>query len=310
MNYLEPDEDLQDEALENQPDTDEAIVVEDEETDEESGLTYTKQEPVGTEDKSDDGKKKIGNPFAALRVANRENRILSERLARVVTVLEQQQSQKPEPEQEPEEEIDYGADPIGSVNSKVDRLLKESEANKAAEEERRKEAKANEVISKADTGIIKFREKVGPEVYDQAVQHLVKLRMSDLQEVYPNATQDEIANAIMREAIDEKYKLAASGKNPGEVFYNYAIRHGFKPEPKKESKKPDAKEQISRARERDSKSRTIASASGKPPRTLSADDFIGMSEDDFDDWVTTVAKNKGKSTNPLKIREILDSARQ
>lgn len=308
IDFLEADEESQDSVPEDQPES-EDIVVED---DDEADLEYRPVEKVEKIFKDKDGQakdKKTGNPFAALRVANRENKILSDRLERVLQLLEQsKEEQEPEPEPEP----DYADNPLGAVNYKVNKLLKENEELKKASKEKTELEAVKEVVTVADNGIKDFRDKVGNEDYDAAIQHLVSLRISDLAEAYPEATQDEIGRFILNEAQQEKVKLARAGKNPGKVFYEYAVRHGYKPkeravDPPKSKESP--RDIISRQKERDAKTKTIAAVPGKAPKTPSIDDFVGMSEDDFEDYMVALSKQKGRKGSTLKVNEILASAR-
>jgi len=309
-------EEYDDENPQDEANTDEdAIIIEDDEED----LNYRAQDASEVEDtketekQHDDGKKKIGNPFAALRIAERNNKILADRLAQIVERLD---SRRAEPEIEEEEEIvDDETNPIPALSQKVDKLLKETKKSKEEQEKDRKLSEVREVLSVADDRIAEFRSSIGVEEYNNAVEYVVNLKVQDFEDVYPDKTRDEIENLVARAAMEEKYNLARSGKNPAQVIYEYAKRHGFRPQKAKSSedgttqvRKIDPKQTIKRDKERQDKSRTISTTPGKNAKTPSVDDFVGMSEDEFDDYLTQLEKDKGyRRGGGMRVAEILDS---
>lgn len=334
----ELDQELDDAVPEETPETDEAeveeedaIVVEDDDDDHLDYRSGTKPKDARTvakesgeeaqgEEEPKSSKKKIGNPFAALRVAEKNNRILNDRLSRLILALEQQKVAQPE-EEVPEDEPDFGSDPLGATHAKVEKLLNETKESKEREKKRQEAAQQEEIMRAADQAMMSFKQKVGEDKYQAAILHLVRLRKADIEETMPDLTAEEVDQLVYREAAQEKFHLASRGMNPGETFYKYAVRHGFNPDafdaakkaktaPTQEKKAaaPDPRKVIERAKDRDAKSKTIAAAKGKGTSALVSGDFIGMSDDEFDDYVDRLSKEKnGRRGGSLTVREILET---
>lgn len=259
-----------------------------------------------SKEKQPEEKKKIGNPFAALRKSQRENEKILQRVESLLSVIN-----SPKTQVEEEEEVDippFEVNPIGHVNAKTDKILNTIEKEKESRKEREDRDNIVAALNTADRKIQEFRTEIGEGTYNDAINYLVQLRKSDMEEMYPNATDTELNTMLANAAMEEKYKLYQEGKNPGKVFYNYALRHGFKPT-KKDSK--DAPEQeIRRVKEKEAKAKTIATVAGKPTRgRLSANDFVGMSDDEFDSLVDGVSKERGHRRGDIRISDLVETKR-
>lgn len=259
-------------------------------------------------------KKGVGNPYAALRQSERTNKILAERLNRVIETLNQPKP-APEPEEE-EEEFDYSDNPIEGVRHDVGKIRKDIEKQKEELARQKQEEQVQDVMARADQGIEQFKNEIGKEEYAAAVQHLIDVQLEDMMEAFPQATAEELTGLIAQQAYEEKYRLQLSGKNPAKAFYNRAKRHGYKPKARQKQDdveepkaKRNAKEELERARARAAKSGTISKSRGAAPKVPSVDDFVGMSEDDFDDYVDSLARSKGRKASDLTIGAIIRSAK-
>lgn len=253
-----------------------------------------------------EGKKK-GNVFAALRRSERDNKILTDRFEKLINAIGNQGNRTETPE--PEEELPpFDDNPIGHVNAKQDKILKKLDQKDVKEQENEKRSRVIGQLREADQAIGSFREEVGGEAYDSAINYLLQLRINDIADSYPDLTEEEINVAIADQAMQEKYRLVGQGKNPGKVFYNYAKRHGFKESSRQPAKRQDAREDLSRARHRDERSSTISSVPGRAAKgRLSSGDFVGMSEDEFDDYVSGVSKDKGRRYGAVSIADLVET---
>lgn len=285
------------------------IIVEDDD-DEEVEPQAPARKPAEKKHDEKPGKKKIGNPYAALRTAERNQARLEARLERLMAVLEEREQ---EPEKNEEEEIEvppYEQDPIGNVAANQKRVEKKIDSISERQRKKEEEAAFARSIQEADNAIVSFKSKVGEDVYNEAIQYAVELRRADVAEAYPELSDDEVERVIAVQALQEKVKAMSAGKNPGKLFYDYAVRHGFRPSKKEQREEADPRASIRREREKESRARTIAGTRGKPAgQKLSAGEFVGMSDEDFDDYLSSIEKEGGKRRGTLRISDLVATSR-
>lgn len=256
---------------------------------------------------------------AELRVTRRENRemreenrLLRERFDRFLSVLEQAGENVGEDGQPVHEEAvpDENEDPLGFQIYTQKKILEKLHALENNEAQKGQVDEAAAVFQRADAQTAQFVNTVGKEVYDGATQFLVKKlvydRMADL-----GMSKADAINDAARWVLDRKLEWAQTGKNPGKMFFDKALREGYKAGGKRSGGQPsDVKADIARKRERAAKSPSISAAGpGKSAKKLTIDNALRMSENDWDRAVEEIAKDRGKKSRDLRMSDLIKPVR-
>lgn len=168
--------------------------------------------------------------LAALHEARSEAKTLKQQLAEMqqrLSALEKPQQQPPA--EQPEQEPDFLADPKGYVDKKVQAALAKLDATekKTTETaEQIKQREANEAILNA-TQAAEAQFYSQNQDYPQALQHIRGVRTQQLQQLFPDATPDQINNHIAYEERETARMLVSQGRNPAEFAYNIARTLGY-----------------------------------------------------------------------------------
>ena len=104
--------------------------------------------------------------------------------------------------------------------------IKERAAERAAQEQQARENMAEQhLMARVNQDVAQFRAAT-PD-YDPAFQHAVKVRREELA-FYGNSPEqiDQQIEVDVRAIVQQAY---TQGKNPGELFYNYAKMRGYSP---------------------------------------------------------------------------------
>jgi len=179
--------------------------------------------------------------LAALHEARGEAKTLRQQLAEVqqqLAALKNPQGQQPAAEQ-PEPEPDFLADPKGYVDKKVQAALAKLDATekKTTETaEQIKQREANEAILRATQSAETQFYSQTPD-YPEALQHIRGVRTQQLQDLFPDATAEQINNHIAFEERETAKMLVSQNRNPAEFAYKFAKTLGYT----KKAPPPEAK---------------------------------------------------------------------
>lgn len=121
-----------------------------------------------------------------------------------------------------------------------------------------------------------------PDYYN-ALQHLRSIRANELQMLHPEATQEQIGEAMRNEELALAANLLRSGRNPSEIAYTLAKQRGYAPpkppEPAKPEPKPAALEEVAKLvpkvpeTPKLSPDLTLGTGTGSPTEDISEDPF-------------------------------------
>ena len=133
------------------------------------------------------------------------------------------------PAEPPAPEPDFVTDPKGYVDAKTERALA---ALKQVEERLEPVQQATELqqflghVAAVEGEFV----RATPDYYD-ALAHVRQVRASQLAELFPSATQAQIAQQLLGEEVSVAHNLVAQGRNPAETVYRLARTYGFVPKP-------------------------------------------------------------------------------
>jgi hypothetical protein len=200
--------------------------------------------------------------------------------------LEERLAKLENPPPPPKEKPDFITDPRGyvdeTVNSGVQTALQklqeiEQRVEKTGKtaEEAAQESRMNAFLNHLGGLEAEFRTKA-PD-YSDALEHLRKVRVAEIQLLNPAVTQEQLIQIIRNEEIQLAMGLAQAGKNPHEVAYQLAQARGYaKKAPTPELKLPEVKggpQQLP-------PDQTLGSASGNAPEEKDEENPDGL--DAFD----------------------------
>lgn len=258
-------------------------------------------------------KEEKGNIHAKLRIVERENKIMQERFAQLLDAITN--PKVPEVEEEEQEIVPFEQDPLTHMVSKLDRVAKQVDKQSNAQKQQQQKEQIGKALAKADDYTNQMVEKIGEENWQEAMEYLANVRIEDYLDRNPGKTRDEASNIIGAAVLREKISLAASGRDPAELYLKDAVRFGFRPSslnqkevapvaPPKTAPR-NAKDDIRNANARNANTRTTASMNGAPAKQkLSAKTVVGMKETDFRDLVDEVTKERGRNGS-IKLSDFI-----
>lgn len=172
-----------------------------------------------------------GDPYARMRVVEKEKRREKERADR----LEQQLNTLLSAVQEKvldageDEEEEEPVNPIEALARKQDKILQRFDALEEVQREQVQLTEAQKLEQAANQSIKGFMEQanqVAPNLYQTAIAHLANAKMVELTE--DEGLSEEDATRKMAEWVaDIKAKSVSRGENPGEVLFKRAVTLGF-----------------------------------------------------------------------------------
>lgn len=136
-------------------------------------------------------------------------------------------------------EVDFVEDPKGYVDAKTEKALSEVESLKKEAETLREQQQFASFVNQVGGHEQAFIEK-NPDYYD-ALAHMRSIRFQQAAEIYPEATQEQIQQAVAQEELRSAYQIMQTGRNPAEVTYKLAATYGYR---KVEAKKPELKVEL------------------------------------------------------------------
>jgi len=134
------------------------------------------------------------------------------------------------PPKAPEPEPEFIDDPKGYVDAKVGRAMESMKQVEQKAEVGAQEAQLNRFLQ--HVGAIEADYvKQAPDYYD-ALGHVRQARMTQLTEMFPQATPEQITQQIRTEELQAAAALLQQGRNPSEVVYQMAKKvYGYAPKP-------------------------------------------------------------------------------
>lgn len=187
-------------------------------------------------------------------------------------------------------------DPLGYLAHKIDATHKELVALQAAQgkqtQEQQQQNEINSFLNNVNAQVKLFTD-THPD-YNDAYQHLAKMRMQDFKDV--GMTPDQAKQAFGQEEVGITQRALAMGKNPAEIAYGMATRYGYKA-PVATTKTPidaDNKLDVIKKGLEASKDTTHSTP---PTVTVDADSLRNMSDKDMQklveqDWEKLFGKSK------------------
>lgn len=180
--------------------------------------------PSGSGPAGDANRDHVSNLNAALRQERAERKALEQRL----TELEAR-TKPAAPAAEPEP--DFLEDPKGVVDKLAKRLDESDKQRKDREEaetkQREQQAQAQQTWSKVIAHEQEFTAKT-PD-YHQALAHVRGILTEQVKLANPEATDEQIAQHIQIQEAQGAVHILRQGRNPSEVYYQYAQKLGYKP---------------------------------------------------------------------------------
>ena len=255
-------------------------------------------------DEDAEPKEKKGNIFAENRILKRDMKVMEQRFSQLIEAINNRnQPQEEEGEEEEDNVVPFEQDPLTHLAQKIGSVDKKMEQQKVLEKQRQQQEVIGKYLEKADEYTNQVIEKIGPQYWDEAMEHLANVRIEDFLERNPNKTRNEASELIGAAIINEKIRLVASGRNPAEVYLKDAFRFGYRPtgatQPAKQEPVPskpavpNAKDTIRSQNSKAQNTRTTATLNGAPAKQkLSAKAVVGMAERDFRDLVDDVTKDR------------------
>lgn len=252
-----------------------------------------------------------GNVHAKLRIVERQNRVMEDRLNKLIEAITNPVVQEEE-EQEPEI-VPFEQDPLTHMVSKLDSVAKKVDKQALTQKQLQERERMGKALERADNLTYEMAQKIGENNWQDAMAYLAEVRIEDFLDRNPERTRDEASNIIGAAILKEKINLVNAGRNPAELYLKDAIRFGFRPaevreqvaQPKAQAAARNPKDEIRSQNSKGAGTRTTASLNGAPAKQkLSAKAVVGMKESDFRDLVDEVSKERGKNAT-LKLSDFI-----
>lgn len=186
----------------------------------------------------------VANLNAAIRETRSENKALKQQLQELTAKIES--LAKPPAKAEEPAEPDFLADPKGYVDDAKKKLAeltaKIEDDKKQQTEAQQKAQEAQETWNKVLSAEAEFS-KTAPD-YQEALQHIRTVTTAQIKLQFPQATDEQIARHIQQQEFQGAAQIVADGRNPSQVYYEYAKLIGYKPKaadpaPSTAAAKPD-----------------------------------------------------------------------
>lgn len=154
----------------------------------------------------------------------------------------QQQAALAKLEQQAEQTPDFLADPKGYIDTKLDAVEKARQADAKKTEQTQEQVQQAEQLRQVFNATLNAEQAFVAQQpdYPQALEHIRTVRRAQLQELYPEATGEQVANHIAYEERETARGLIAQNRNPAEFAYKIARTLGYQP-PKAPDPKPQPK---------------------------------------------------------------------
>lgn len=246
--------------------------------------------------------KQYVNAAARARILERDNRVLQDRLNALVNAISVQQ-QQPQVQQQVQSEPDIQEDPVGALYHEIKTIKAKLEENERVQMQRAQAGSVQSKLAYADNMIRQFAAQ-DPAQFNEATTYLAKIVQEQMEEEYPDATEDERLGMVAQTIAQQKLKWVQEGKNPGLEYYKRAKRFGFHwegPKPVTPAQaaataEVDARAQIKAEKAKDQKAASLGKTVGAPPKR--GRDVAKMSENEFHTWLSTAVKSGEMRVEP------------
>jgi hypothetical protein len=170
------------------------------------------------------------NAQAAIRETRAENKTLKQQLQELTAKIES--LAKPAPPAQPEPEApDFLADPKAYVDDTRKQLKELTEKLDTKEKEQTEAQKQQEAAQEKWTKIVTAEAEFAATTpdYNDALQHIRKVTSAQIKLQFPQATDEQIAKHIQQQEFQGAAQIVADGRNPSQVYYEYAKLIGYSP---------------------------------------------------------------------------------
>lgn len=237
--------------------------------------------------------KRYTNPHARARILEKEKESyldLMRGMYEQIQTLQARLNQSTQPQPEQIEEIDPDEDPIGFTAQKVKDLservkIQEFQQAQAIYQQQLIQAQQNALIE-ADNQIQNFRQEF-PEYMD-AANHLLSKTMDRVKRENPGITPKQMQQEIMYWSDQTKLQALYQGRNPAEVFYEYALWAGYDPDAPVQRQEQQPQREDARAiiqRQKRPGTATLSQVPGGSPRVARNQPTNEMSSDAFNEYL-------------------------
>lgn len=172
----------------------------------------------------------VANLNAAIRETRSENRALKTQLQELTARIEALAKPAAAPPPEPEGP-DFLADPKAYVDDTRKQLKELTEKLDSKEKEQTEAQKQQEAAQETWTKIVTAEGEFSATTpdYQQALQHIRTVTTAQIKLQFPQATDEQIARHIQQQEFQGAAQIVADGRNPSQVYYEYAKLIGYAP---------------------------------------------------------------------------------
>jgi len=257
-----------------------------------------------------------GNPFARLRVVERERNLErreNEQLREQLSVLAKAVEKSGILAEEDTFEEEIPTDPLSKLAYNQEQILKRLDQDKKEAEEQERLAEAYSAEAEANNKIKAFAAKADalkPGLYQEASSHLLNVWIAEVLEDNEGMPLPKAQEIVMERINSIKAKAIAKGLDPGEEFMKRSILHGFNVQAAIGSgghqvaatERPAR--QIAQERERANSLSSISSVQGAPASDVTRN-LSSMSERDRVSAIMLMAKERGQMSRPPSLSDTL-----
>jgi hypothetical protein len=193
---------------------------------------------------------------------------LQERMDIIARSMQQrQEAPPPQFDDDPIAATRYGFEQTGKA---VQSLEEQVNSMRAEQEQAQRAQQLTHAAIAAETAF----KKSAPD-YDQAIEHLVKTRASELQALGYQGPQ--ILQVMQQERAAVLEQSLRSGRNPAETLYNLSRVRGFAPK----AVEPPAEQRMQKLEAGSKAASGIDNVAGRQSKTIGIQSLIEMSDDEF-----------------------------
>ncbi len=221
------------------------------------------------------------NPQARVRILERDNEIMANRLNMTVQMLQNMANSQPAPVQDPNPYAGEEQSPVDVIVNKLKTIEDKIQYLDQRQQVAKQQESVEEVLGRANA---KIQERLASdEDYQQAFAHLADVVKGNIDDDFPNKTEQEKMLIAFQSINQKKLEWIAQGKEPEKEMYKYAKRMGHRPAAPATAApqaQANAREQIQKEKARDTGTGTVAtvpaSNASRPNRV-----FAKMSDEEF-----------------------------
>lgn len=275
--------------------------------------TPEREEQPAPPEKQPEQQKPIKNPEARARVLQREKRelqIAQQEMLQRMERLEQAILANRQPQQVEDEDLPDEHDPIEVLKYEQKQTRKILEQDRQEKEQQRI---YNQQLKNLENALVHANNEIdyfAGEVddYNDAVDFLGSKLYEFIEDENPNLSKAQIQQQIQKQVAETKLWALQNNRNPGEVFYKTALRHGYtKRQEEEKEEKVDAREKIQKEKRVESRTRTLSNVQGSAPKSkvkisqLSSEKFNSYLNDKIKAGEIKVGSGKSRSPSAAEL---------